>query len=78
MLSKAKSVLKRMVTLAVIEMYWALDAQDEDNMAKQVILKMAVKRDTPDDIVVAEVDDYVRAKGKSARRILREQMHGKS
>ena len=73
-----KKLLKKLARSVVIEAYWALDAHEEDNMAKQVILKLGVDPSITDDIVVAEVDRIAQSRGMSARRILRENLHGKS
>lgn len=77
-ISSAKAFLKKIARAAVIEAYWALDANEDDNAARRVIVKMAASSDVPDDLVVAELDRLAQSQGRVARRILREKFDGKS
>lgn len=72
-----RSRIKQLAQFVAAEVYWKLDAHEQDNYAARYIIVAPVPRGTDDELVVAEIDKQAAARGGSATRIIREFKQGR-
>lgn len=69
--------IKKLAQFVAAEVYWKLDAHEQDNYAARYIIVAPVPRDTTDELVVAEIDKQAASQGGTATRIIREFKQGR-
>lgn len=69
---RIRKFAKRIVRQAVAELYWAIDAKEEDNYAKNFIIFQEVPKNADMDLIVVEIDKKAEEMGGVATRILRD------
>lgn len=72
-----RSRIKKLAQYVSAEVYWKLDAHEQDNYAAKYIIVAPVPRGTDDELVVAEIDKQAAARGGTATRIIREFKQGR-
>lgn len=72
-----RSSVKKLVQFVAAEVYWKVDAHEQDNYAAKFIIVAKVPRGTNDELVVAEIDKQAEARGGVATRIIREFKQGR-
>ena len=72
-----RSRIKQLAQFVVAEVYWKLNAHEQDNYAARYIIVAAVPRGADDELVVAEIDKQAEVRGGVASRIIREFKQGR-
>ena len=72
-----RSRLKKLVQFVAAEVYWKVEAHEQDNYAAKYIVVSTVPRGTDDELVVAEIDKIAAAREGAATRIIREFKQGR-
>lgn len=71
------SRIRKLAQYVAAEVYWKLDAHEQDNYAAKYIIVAPVPRGTEDELVVAEIDKQAEQRGGAATRIIREFKQGR-
>lgn len=72
-----RSRLKKLVQFVASEVYWKVEAHEQDNYAAKYIIVATVPCGKDDELVVAEIDKQAAARGGVATRIIREFKQGR-